>query len=272
MSEPFPNAPEAIASLEFHGAFATLLGEEGDGFAVIQPLHHHLVVDQVVVLAGMLRQLLTQLLHFVSHRQKGGKVLLSDLAVKQTLADLSLEVEAAMRLAMQLAVWLDSPPEHQYLPMFSALAAKYWLMRRVKISAVEVMDLVGFHARSDHDRSFDFVGGAAFVGMVDGGLGLSGINDSVTSQLSDDALTMLRRHPGLADAVVNHLVATGRNHPMLGVHIERLMPILQAASNVDTRYGRRSLELTALGLQAAAMVASAPEFVSNLFCQTRLDA
>ncbi|MBV6633502.1 MAG: hypothetical protein KI792_10790 [Alphaproteobacteria bacterium] len=272
LTPAFTDAPEAVASLEFHGAFATLIGEEGQGFAVIHPMHQRLMTDQVVVLAAIQRQLLTQLLHVSAHRTKGGKSQLSDLSVKQTIADLCLEVEAAMRMAMQLAGWLDTPPAHPQLQYLGALAAKYWLMRRVPMAVTEAMDVVGFHARSDHDRALDFDGAAAFVALVDGGLGLEGVNDSVSGQLCDDALALLRQDRSLGSALMSYLKGIADAHPVLGLHLERLAPVLDSVSDMDQRYGRRALELIALALQAAVVLPAVPPSIGSLFNQTRLDA
>ena len=59
--------------MEFHGAWARRIGEEGRGVATIIEMVQHTRLDCVMGAAALMRQALVEAVHHARHRQAFGK-------------------------------------------------------------------------------------------------------------------------------------------------------------------------------------------------------
>ena len=98
---------------------ATLLGEEGAGVATIIRMVNHTRLDCVIGVTGQMRAGLTQAIHHTRHRSAFGKLLVDQPLMRQVLADLAVESEAATLTMLRLAAAYDAgdervqPPRHR---------------------------------------------------------------------------------------------------------------------------------------------------------------
>src|SRR6267142_764872 len=120
----------ASSEIEYHGAYALRVGEEGRGIATILDMVHHTRLDCAVAPAAYMRNALAQALWYTSHRSAFGKVLIEQPLMRQVLADLAIESEAATALAFRVARSFDEAAKSEHAALFSRIAtpvAKYWL-------------------------------------------------------------------------------------------------------------------------------------------------
>lgn len=103
LKDKLGNKSNASSEVEFDGAWARMVGEEGRGVPTIIEMVNHTRLDCVIGVAANLRQSLVQAIHHTRHRSAFGKRLVDQPLMRNVLADLSLESEAATTLMMRLA-------------------------------------------------------------------------------------------------------------------------------------------------------------------------
>ena len=89
------NRSNASSEVEFHGAWAKRIGEEGRGVATIIEMVHHTRLDCMMGAASLMRAALVHAVHHAKHRRAFGKALIDQPLMRNVLADLAIESEAA---------------------------------------------------------------------------------------------------------------------------------------------------------------------------------
>jgi hypothetical protein len=101
------NCSNASSEVEFRGALAWMVGEEGRGVPTIIEMVAMTRFDCMVGSSSLMRQALTQASHHCAHRSVGGKLLSEQPLMQNVLADLALESEAALALSLRMGRALD---------------------------------------------------------------------------------------------------------------------------------------------------------------------
>ncbi len=130
------------------GAAAWLVGDEGRGVPQILAMGTITRLDCALGTAGLMRQALSIALHHTAQRQAFGKRLVEQPMMKNVLADLALESEAATALAMRLARAVDRTEngrdEHEaVMRRLLTPIAKFWICKRGSHFAQEAMECLG---------------------------------------------------------------------------------------------------------------------------------
>ncbi|WP_312148266.1 acyl-CoA dehydrogenase family protein [Brevundimonas sp.] len=130
----------ASSEVEYHGALAQRLGEEGRGVATIIRMVQHTRLDCVVGSAQQMRGALAQAVWHAQHRTAFKKRLIDQPMMAAVLADLALESEAATALSLHLAGTFDrdDPVGRLLTPI-----AKYWVCKRAPGMIYEAMESLG---------------------------------------------------------------------------------------------------------------------------------
>src|SRR6478736_7137780 len=119
----------ASSEVEFQGAFATRVGEEGRGIATI--------LDMVM---------LTRLDCMLGSAAEMRKVLADQPLMRNVLADLAIESEAALALSMRVARAVDAahrdPREAAFARIATAIG-KYWICKRAPAFVNEAQECLG---------------------------------------------------------------------------------------------------------------------------------
>ncbi len=135
------NRSNASSEVEFHGAWARRLGDEGRGIPTLIEMAGYTRLNCVIGSAALLRAGLVQALHNARERSAFGRRLAEQPLMQTVLADLALESEAAMRLMLRLAQGFeDGEPAWQRL---MTPAAKLWVCKRAIECTGEAMELLG---------------------------------------------------------------------------------------------------------------------------------
>ncbi len=129
------------SEVEFHGAAARLLGEEGRGVATIIEMVTHTRLDCVIGSAAGMRRGVAEAIWHARHRSAFGALLVDQPAMVNVLADLALESEAATAVALRLARAYDEGDNA--FRRFATAISKYWVCKRATPHAVEALECLG---------------------------------------------------------------------------------------------------------------------------------
>ena len=255
------NWANASSEVEYRGAFAWMLGEEGRGVATIIEMVAMTRFDCMVGSSSLMRQALTQAAHHCAHRQVGGKLLADQPLMQNVLADLALESEAALALCMRMGRALDhahDAQEDKFARLVTAVG-KYWICKRAPemiYEASECMGGTGYVEETIMPRLYR----EAPVNSIWEGSG---------NVQCLDVLRALSKEPGVLDALFAEL-GDGHGDARLKAHIQRLKA--DFADTADIQYRARQLtEDMAVALQAKLLLEAGNATVSDAFIASRLE-
>jgi putative acyl-CoA dehydrogenase len=252
----------ASAEIEYHGAHALRIGAEGRGIVTILDMVHHTRLDCAIAPAAYMRSALAQALWHSAHRAAFGKPLVDHVLMRQVLADLAVESEAATVMALRVARSFDEAPISEEAVLFSRLAtpiAKYWLNKRVVGQVAECMEC---HGGAGYVEEWPI---ARFYRQAP----LNGIWEGSGNIICLDVLRALSQSPQAGEVFLNELKrARGANAALDRAIGDVERQLKQPA--IEQSDARRFVEDLALALQAALLVQHAPAFISDAFCAARL--
>ena len=262
LKDKLGNKANASAEVEFHGATAWRVGEEGRGIPQILEMGTMTRLDCALGTSGLMRQALSLALHHTAERSAFGQPLIEQPLMKNVLADLALESEAATALALRLAHALDRPGDAHERLMARLLTpvAKFWICKRGSAFAQEAMECLG-------GNGYVEAGGEGTMARVYREMPLNSIWEGAGNIMALDLLRAFRK--GDAGAALEHELAPARGrHAAFDRMAERLPAQIEALA--DEADGRRLARDVALAVQAALLAQSAPEAVFDAFCASRL--
>ena len=99
-----------------------MVGEEGRGVRTIIDMVSHTRLDCVVASAALMRQAVAQSVHHATHRATFGRPLIQHDLMRNVLADLTIETEAATALAFRLARAYEEGEGNQAQSAFARIA------------------------------------------------------------------------------------------------------------------------------------------------------
>jgi putative acyl-CoA dehydrogenase len=249
----------ASSEIEYHGAYAERVGEEGRGVKTIIEMVHHTRLDCTVAPAAYMRQALAQALWHTSHRTAFQRKLIDQPLMSRVLADLAIESEAATTLAFRIARSFDES-NRETAALFSRIATpigKYWLNKRVVNFVYEAMEChggAGYIEESVLPRLFRQSP-------------LNSIWEGSGNVICLDVLRALAREPQSAEALFAELDTARGAYPELDRTIDKAKASLATTTEP---HARRLVESLALALQGALLARHAPSAVADAFITTRL--
>lgn len=247
------NRSNASSEVEFDEAFAWRVGEEGRGVPTIIEMVTHTRLDCVLGSAGMMRSGLVQALHHARHRSAFGKRLIEQPLMRNVLADVCLESEAATVLAIRLAGAFDRR-ENAFQRLATAVA-KYWVCKRAIAAVAEAMECLGGNGYVEESG----------LPRLYREIPLNSIWEGCGNVISLDVLRAIAREPESLEALRAEIRLA--SEPRLSSFVDLLDAELARA---DEGSARRLVERLALALQASLLLRHSPAFVSEAFLTTRL--
>jgi len=146
LKDKLGNRSNASAEVEFEGAYAQRCGAEGAGIKTIIEMVQLTRLDCVVASAGLMRAALVQAIHHARHRSVFQKKLADQPLMRAVIADLALEREGAVALAMRIAAAFDRAGSDAEEAAFARLvtpAAKLWICKAAPGFVYEAMECIG---------------------------------------------------------------------------------------------------------------------------------
>jgi putative acyl-CoA dehydrogenase len=262
LKDKLGNQANASSEVEFDSATAWLVGPEGRGVPQILEMGNMTRLDCALGTSGLMRQALSIALHHTSQRQAFGKPLIEQPLMRNVLADLALESEAATVLAIRLARAFDRPDDahEQIVSRLLTPIAKFWICKRGSAFAQEAMECLGGNGYVEE-------GGEGIMARIYREMPVNSIWEGAGNIMALDLLRALRKSDA-AEALAQEL------KPARGAHkaLDRLMDELPL--RIDTLANeleaRRLAEDAALAVQAALLQQCAPAVVFESFCNSRL--
>ncbi|MFD7702676.1 acyl-CoA dehydrogenase family protein [Streptomyces caelestis] len=260
LKEKLGNRSNASAEVEFDGTWARRVGDEGAGVRTVIGMVAATRLDCVLGSAGLMRQAVAQAVHHCAYREAFGGKLVDKPLMRNVLADLALESEAATTLALRLAAAYDDGGEQERALLRIAVpAAKYWVTKRCAPLAVEAAECLGGNGYVEESGMPRLVRESPVNSIWEGAGNVQAL----------DVLRALRREPAALDAYLREVGrARGADH-RLDAAIKGLLTDLADLEGVEGR-ARRLTERLALVLQGSLLVRYAPPQVADAFCAARL--
>jgi len=146
LKDKLGNRSNASSEIEFDDTWGQLLGEEGRGVATIMDMVQHTRLDTTLAPAAMMRQAVVQATHHATHRSAFQRRLVQQPLMRNVLADLALESEAATALTIRLAQAFDDAEADATAKAFARICiavGKYWLNKRLPNVVYEAMECLG---------------------------------------------------------------------------------------------------------------------------------
>ena len=253
----------ASSEVEFDGAAAWLVGEEGRGVPTIIEMVNHTRLDCVLGSAAGMRRGVAEATHHAAYRSAFGRRLIDQPLMTNVLADLCLESEAATLLAMRLARAFDPGAEPE-LRRLATPVAKYWVCKRATPHAVEALEVLGGNG---------FVEESPMPRLLRDSP-LNSIWEGSGNVISLDVLRAAATHPASVEALFGEIrLASGSDARLdRGVaEAEAAMAAAMAEPTAAPYAARRLTERMAVLLQASLLVRHSPSFVADAFVASRID-
>ena len=262
LKDKLGNKANASSEVEFHGATAWLVGEEGRGVPQILEMGTMTRLDCALGTSGLMRQALGIALNHTAQREAFGKRLVEQPLMRNVLADLALESEAATFLALRLARAFDRRGDAQEAAMARLLTpiAKFWICKRGSHFAQEAMECLGGNGYVEEH-------GEGIMARIYREMPLNSIWEGAGNIMALDLLRALRKADAAA-ALAQELAPAKGAHPALDKLAASLPTrVEEMATEVEAR---RLAQDVALAVQAALLVQAAPAAVSDAFCASRI--
>jgi putative acyl-CoA dehydrogenase len=240
------------SEVEFRGAAARLLGEEGRGVATIIEMVTHTRLDCIIGSAAGMRRGVAEAVWHARHRSAFGRRLVEQPLMVNVLADLAVESEAATATALRLARAYDE--EDNALRRFATAVLKYWICKRATPHAAEALECLGGNGYVEESPMPRLLRDAP----------LNGIWEGSGNVMSLDVLRALAREPEGLPAFRAECERARGADARLDAHLDSL------AAPSDEWGARRGVEDLALAFQASLLVRHAPSYVADAFCAARL--
>ncbi|RDV05589.1 isovaleryl-CoA dehydrogenase [Undibacter mobilis] len=259
LKDKLGNKSNASSEVEFEGAYAQLIGEEGRGIPTIIEMGNHTRLECSIGSSSLMRAAVVQAIHHARHRVVFQKKLVDQPLMTNVLADLALECEAATMLTFRLARAYDE--DDDVATVFRRVvtpAAKFWICKRtpnVTLEAMEVLGGSGYIEESVMPRLYR----EAPVNSIWEGSG---------NVMCLDVLRALGRTANAAEILHTELRVPGE--PRLKAFAGALEQRLLGAERNDEAQARALVRDLVLALQAALLIKHAPAVVADAFCASRL--
>ena len=253
----------AGSEVEFWGARAWLVGEEGRGVPTILEMGTYCRLDCALGTSGLIRASLSQAMHHASYRSAFGKRLIDQPLMRNVLADLALESEAATALSLRLARAFDAQKDESESLLRRVLtpAAKYWICKRGPAVGAEAMEVLGGNGYVEE----------GVMARIYRQMPLNSIWEGSGNIMCLDILRAFAKHPRSLEVLAAEIEPAIGRDARLDKFVSRLKDEMRGRDNIETR-ARAITQGIALAVQGALLVQHAPGFVADAFCASRLSS
>src|SRR5579859_5502778 len=260
LKDKLGNRSNASSEVEFLGAYAERVGDEGRGIRTIIQMVQLTRQDCAIASAGLMRSGLAHALHHARYRSVFQKHLSDQPLMRAVLSDMALHVEASIALVMRLCRAFDHASvdggEAAYMRLLTP-AIKYWTCKSAPGFLYEAMECLGGN------------------GYVEEGILARHYRESPVNAIWEgsgnvmclDVLRAFSRDPDAAAALLSALAAQTQG---LSGTAEALGAIATALRTPDVEgHARLIVELLAKVAAVAALNESSPE-VAECYAATNL--
>jgi putative acyl-CoA dehydrogenase len=263
LKDKLGNHANASSEVEYDGATAWMVGDEGRGVPTIIEMVNLTRLDCTLGSATSMRSGLTRAIHHAQHRKAFGEYLIDQPLMRNVLADLAVEAEAATIVAMRMAGATDSAvrgdERETLLRRIGLAASKYWVCKRATPHAAEAMECLGGNGYVEESGMPRLYREAPLMGIWEGSGNVSAL----------DTLRAMASRPECVDVLFDELGRTTGHDPRLDRHVAALKPALEDLETIQYR-ARKIAEDISLALQGSLLVRHGHPAVAEAFLATRM--
>ncbi|MCW3001891.1 MAG: alkylation response protein [Conexibacter sp.] len=263
LKDKLGNKSNASSEVEFRGAWGRMVGEPGRGVPTIIEMVGHTRLDCVMGGAGGMRQAVAIATWHAMHRAAFGKLLIDQPLMRNVLADLAVESEAATALTLRLCRAYDeaaaNDPRADLFKRLATAVAKYHVCKRVPNHAFEALECLGGNGYVEASGMPRLYREAPLCSIWEG----SG------NVMALDVLRALARTPEALDVFLEELDAATGQDTCYDAYVQTVRSEFARPAELEHR-ARLVVERMALALQASQLLRHAPAAVADAFVATRL--
>jgi putative acyl-CoA dehydrogenase len=253
----------ASSEVEYDRLPARVLGEEGRGTAFMIEQIVWTRLDTLNGVAGMMRRAVAEAVWHCRHRQAFGAPLVDQAAMRNVLADLAIESEAATAATMRLAGAFDAgdDPREAAFRRFGLAVTKYWVCKRGAPLAAEALECLGGNGYVEE----------APMARLYRDIEIGTVWEGSGNVVALDVLRAMAKDPEGVPAFLDECDLALGGDPHFDAHMAGLRERLARLGDGDPQWqARRLVEDLALAFQASLLLRDAPGAVADAFCAGRL--
>jgi putative acyl-CoA dehydrogenase len=263
LKDKLGNHANASSEVEYDGATAWLVGEEGRGVPTIIEMVNLTRLDCTLGSATSMRTGLTRAIYHAEHRKAFGAYLIDQPLMRNVLADLAVEAEAATMVAMRMAGATDravrGDQQEALLRRIGLAASKYWVCKRATPHAAEALECLGGNGYVEDSGMPRLYREAPLMGIWEGSGNVSAL----------DTLRAMATRPESVEVLFDELAQSSGQDPRQDAHVDQLRRQLADLDTIGYR-ARKVAEDICLALQGSLLVRHGHPAVAEAFLATRL--
>lgn len=273
LKDKLGNKSNASSEVEFRDTIGFLVGEEGRGVQTIIEMVNHTRLDCAIGSASLMRQATLQAVHHANGRSTFGKKLIDHSLMRNVLADLAIESEAATLLMLRLAESYDragSSEEEQLFKRIVSATAKYWLCKRAPQHVAEALECLGGSGYVEESVMPRLYREAP----------LNSIWEGSGNVISLDVLRAVSKEPGVIEALAAEIDKAKGMDKRFDAYRDKVLSELNNLKaevnkskdelNSIESSSRRLVERTAIALQGSLVLRHSPVGVADAFISSRI--
>lgn len=263
LKDKLGNRSNASSEIEFDEALGWLLGDEGRGVPTIIEMVNMTRLDVTQTSAAIMMNGLVKATHHVFHRSAFGDLLINKPLMRNVIADLAVEAEAAALSSMWLAALtdeVDNGDSNTILLRRIALAAmKYYICKRTPGHIAEALECLGGNGYIE-DSGMPRLYREAPLGSIWEGSG---------NVAALDIVRILKRQPQALEAVYDFLGSNIGFDNRYDEFFDQLKTSFSSETNLEFNARTLAGDL-AIAIQAALLIKYGNPATMEVFFATRL--
>jgi putative acyl-CoA dehydrogenase len=261
LKDKLGNHSNASSEVELDGTWGSRLGDEGRGVRTILDMVGATRLDCVLGSTATMRDAVSRAVHHARHRSAFGALLVDQPLMRNVLADLALEAEAATVLGLRLAHAVDAG-DTEFARLAVALG-KFWVCKRTAPMVAEALECLGGNGYVEENGLARLYREAPLNSIWEGSGNVNAL----------DVLRAVARESTALEALTKELHQVRGRSRDLDEHTDSVLARARSLdpSSGDAAFGARSVvEGLALALQASLLVQHSPAPVADAFVASRI--
>lgn len=268
LKDKLGNRSNASGEVEYDGTVAWRVGDEGRGVKTIVEMVNLTRLDCAIGAATAMRSGVAQAAHHAAHRTAFGARLADQPLMRNVLADLAVEAEAATTVALWLAELTDraagGDQRADLLRRITLAVTKYHVCKRGPIHAAEALECLGGNGYVEESRMPRLYREAPLLSIWEGSGNVAAL----------DALRAMARQPDTLGVFLDEVKSAAGEDRRLDRAIEEFERTMTSIDPTDPdalQYlARRIVGDMAALLQGSLLVRRGNDAVAGAFSATRL--
>ena len=263
LKDKLGNRSNASAEIEYEDALGWRLGEEGRGVRTIIEMVNSTRLDCTLSSAMLMRHGTQLAAHHANHRAAFGSTLVDLPLMRNVLADLAIEAEAATAVSLWLAHLVDA--EHAgdersgILRRLALAVSKYYICKRAPAHAAEALECLGGNGYIEDSRLPRLFRESPLSSIWEGSGNVAAL----------DAIRAMGRQPQTIAVLVDELRSVAGADPLYDRFVESLTAHLGDTESLEYR-ARVVAGDVAMALQAMVLLRAGHPAVAQAYVRSRL--